>query len=585
MRIFRDLWWYFVQEKKKYMIGIIFLIFSSAVSLLPPYVVGIIVDHIREGTLTNEVMWRWIVTILLSGIGGYVFNFIWRTMIFGSAVQLGRQLRNQLYEHFTKLSPGFYEKRRTGDLMAHATNDVQAVEGTAGEGILTLIDSIVMGSMVIFTMFFFISWKLTLIALIPMPLMAWATSHYGSLLHKRFYKAQAAFSELNDKVQENVSGMRVVKAFGLEKAEKKAFRKQSADVVDKNISVARVDALFDPTITLIVGISYFLAIVFGGVFVVGESLTLGQLTSFTIYLGKLIWPMLALGFLFNIVERGRASYNRIRRLLKVKPEIVNREGALKDPPYGELSYKIASFVYPGQKTPALKNIHFSLQPGQTLGLVGKTGSGKTTIIKLLLREFDCERGGITFNGRPIHDYTLEALRQAVGYVPQDHFLFSATIAENIAFAKPDAKMANVQRVAKLAHIHEDVIAFQDGYDTIVGERGVTLSGGQKQRISIARSLLVNPEILVLDDSLSAVDANTEEAILNSLKQNRQNKTTIISAHRLSAIQHADLILVLDQGHIIERGTHEQLMQNDRWYATMYRRQQLETLVAKGGVSS
>lgn len=585
MGVFRELWWYFVQEKKKYIIGIIFLIASSIMWLLPPYVVGIVVDHIRQGTLTTAVLLEWVGIILLAGIGHYIFNFIWRTMIFGSAVKLGRQLRNRLFEHFTKMSPGFYQKRRTGDLMAHATNDVQAVEGTAGEGILTLVDSIVSGGLVIIVMFFFISWELTLIALIPMPFMAWATNHYAKLLHERFYKAQAAFSDLNDKVQENVAGMRVVKAFGQEDAEKESFRKQSADVVDKNIAVARIDALFDPTIMLIVGVSYFLAIVFGAVFVVGGSLTLGELTSFTIYLGKLIWPMLALGFLFNIVERGRASYERISKLLKVKPEIVNRDGAVDEPAHGTLTYRINTFTYPEQTTPALKNIHFSLQPGETLGLVGKTGSGKTTVLKLLLREFDCQSDDIAIGGRSIYDYTFEALRSSIGYVPQDHFLFSATIAENIAFAKPDASMADVQRAAKLAHIHEDILSFEDGYDTVVGERGVTLSGGQKQRISIARSLLVNPEILILDDSLSAVDANTEEAILESLKQNRQNKTTLISAHRLSAIQHADLILVFDQGEIVERGTHEQLMREDGWYATMYRSQQLESLVAQGGVSS
>lgn len=585
MRVFRDLWWYFVQEKKRYIVGIISLIFSSTFYLIPPFVVGVVVDHILNGTLTMDKLLMWGGVILIAGLGNYSLNFFWRTMLFGSAVRLSRQLRNRLYEHFTKMSPRFFQKRRTGDLMAHATNDVQAVEGTAGEGVLTLVDSIVMGSLVIITMFFFISWKLTLIALIPMPFMAWATSYYGTLLHKRFHKAQAAFSQLNDKVQENVSGMRVVKAFGQEDAEKESFREQSADVVDKNIAVARVDALFDPTITFIVGLSYFLAIAFGAVFVVGGSMTIGQLTSFTIYLGKLIWPMLALGFLFNIVERGRASYDRISKLLAVKPDIVNREGARDDVPQGALTFHIDTFHYPEQQVPALKNIHFTLQPGETLGLVGKTGSGKTTILKLLLREFDCQNDAIEIGGTSIYDYTFEALRSSVGYVPQDHFLFSATIAENIAFAKPDASMADVQRVAKLAHIHEDILGFEDGYDTIVGERGVTLSGGQKQRISIARSLLVNPEILILDDSLSAVDANTEEAILASLKQTRENKTTLISAHRLSAIEHADLILVFDEGEIKERGTHEQLMRQDGWYAAMYRSQQLEALVAQGGVSS
>lgn len=584
MRVFRDLWWFFVQEKKSYIIGIIFLIVASSFSLVPPYVVGVIVDHIEQKSLTVNTLLVWVGLILASGVIHYGSNFIWRSMLFGSAIKLGRQLRNQLYEHFTNMSPGFFQKRRTGDLMAHATNDVQAVEGTAGEGVLTLVDSVVMGSLVVIVMFFF-SWELTLITLMPMPLMAWATSRYGTLLHERFHKAQAAFSELNDKVQENVAGMRVVKAFGIEEAEKAKFRKQSADVVDKNMAVARIDALFDPTISFIVGISYFLAIFFGAVFVVRNTMTLGELTSFTIYLGLLIWPMLALGFLFNIVERGRASYDRISRLLKIKPDIVNREGAVDERPQGEIAFHIQTFAYPEQETPALQNVHFSLQPGETVGLVGKTGSGKTTVLKLLLREFDCENGDIAIGGRSIYDYTLDALRRSIGYVPQDHFLFSATIAENIAFANPDASQGEIERVARLAHIHEDILGFQDGYDTIVGERGVTLSGGQKQRISIARALLADPDILILDDSLSAVDAKTEEAILRSLKQTRQNKTTIIAAHRLSAVQHANLILVLDQGRIVERGTHDHLMNNEGWYASVYRSQQLEALVAKGGMTS
>lgn len=585
MRIFRDLWWFFKQEKRKYLIGAIFLVCSSTLSLLPPFIVGVIVDHIQETTLTITGLVTWSGLILAAGLGSYVFNYIWRTMIFGSAIQLGRELRNRLYAHFMKMSSHFYQKRRTGDLMAHATNDVQAVVGTAGEGVLMLIDSIAMGVLVVIAMSVFISWKLTMIALIPMPFMALAMNVYGGMLHDRFHKAQAAFSDLNDKVQENVAGMRVIKAFGEEDAEKEAFRRQSADVVDKNIAVARVDALFDPTITLVIGLSYFLAVAFGAVFVIQGAMTLGMLTSFTIYLGKLIWPMLALGFLFNIVERGRASYDRIRALLREKPDIVDKADASDQPPRGEIAFRIRRFTYPGQTVPALDNVHVTLKPGQTLGLVGKMGSGKSTLIKLLLREFDCQNGDIAIGSRSIYDVTLAALRRAIGYVPQDDFLFSATIAENIAFAKPDAAFSEIERVARLTHVHDDILRFDDGYDTVVGERGVTLSGGQKQRLSIARALLTNPDILILDDALSAVDANTEEAILRSLKQNRQNKTTIIAAHRLSAVQHAALILVFDRGRIAERGTHDELLQHAGWYASMYQRQQLEALVAKGGLSS
>lgn len=584
MKLFLDLFWYFKKEKRSYIIGILFLIASSFLSLIPPYVVGVLVDDMRSHSLTGAILAKWIGFLIAIGVIYYGTGYAWRQLIFGAAVRLSRLLRNRLYDLFTRLSPNFYHKRRIGDLMAHATNDIRAVEDAAGDGILTLIDSITMGAMVIVAMAALINPILTVIALIPMPVMAWATSRYGSMLHKRFHVAQAAFSDLNDKVQENVSGVRVIKAFGQEEAEKETFRELSSDVVKKNIAVAKIDALFDPTITLIVTVSYFLSLTFGAIFVVKGSMTIGELTSFTLYLGQLVWPMLAFGWLFNIVERGRASHDRITTLMAEVPEIVDRENALDIKPSGDISYHISDFHYDNADRSVLRHLHFSLAKGQTLGVVGKTGSGKTTLLKILLREFDCGDGDISIGGRPINELKLSRLREAIGYVPQDHFLFSATIAENIAFARPEATQEEIERAATLARIHDDIVAFTEGYKTVVGERGVTLSGGQKQRISIARALLMEPEIMILDDSLSAVDADTEEAILRSLKETRGNKTTMISAHRMSAVQHADLILVLENGEIAEQGNHETLMAIDGWYAAMYRRQQLESLVEQGGMA-
>ncbi|TCS96436.1 ABC transporter transmembrane domain-containing protein [Hazenella coriacea] len=582
MSIFKDLWWFFKLEKRSYLLGILVLFVLALLHLFTPYAVRVIVDEISNGTLTANTLMYWTGLSLLVAVLTYVCGYLWRIMLFGASKRLGRLLRNRLYDHFTKMSPQFFHKRRTGDLMAHSTNDIEAITLTAGDGVLTLADSIISGGIVVLTMAIFIDWKLTLIALIPMPFMAWATSKYGSMLHKRFHKAQEAFSMTNDKVQENISGVRVVKAFGQEEDEKKEFENLLDDVVEKNISVARIDSLFDPTIMLVVGLSYFLTVAFGSYIVLNNTITIGELTQFILYLGHLIWPMLAFGWLFNIVERGRASNDRVKALLNTPADIQDHEHALDMVPVGEITYQLPSFSYPETTVPSLQEIHVKLLPGQTLGIVGKTGSGKSTFLRLLLREFDADSDSVLMGGKPITDYRLSRLREAIGYIPQDHVLFSATIAENISLGKPEATQAEIEEVARLACIHEDILHFKEGYQTVVGERGVTLSGGQKQRISIARALLLDPEVLILDDSLSAVDAKTEHIILESLRQNRQQKTTLISAHRLSAVEQADQIIVLEEGKIIERGTHQQLMQKDGWYKGMYEKQQLESLVLEGG---
>jgi ATP-binding cassette, subfamily B, multidrug efflux pump len=582
VRVFLDLMWYFKAHKWKYLSGILVLVVISLVNLIPPQIVGMLVDHIRRHTLTPKLLLEWGVIIIAISLFLYVLRYLWRILLFGSAVRLATQLRNQLYEHFTRMSPEFYHERRIGDLMAHSTNDISAIEQTAMQGIMTFVDSIATGLAVIVTMAISIDWKLTIAALLPLPIIAWSSSYYGRLMHERFTKAQAAFSELNDRVQENISGVRVIKAFGQEEVEKENFRDLSQDVVNKNIAVARIDALFDPTISLVVGISFFLTISVGAVFVTHHDLTIGQLTTFTMYLGQLIWPMLAFGWLFNIVERGHASYDRVRALLATPAAITDRPNAVDEVPSGRIEFSIDSFHYPTQETPLLRDIILQIEPGQTLGIVGRTGSGKTTLFKLLMREFDAADGSIRIGRRIITDYRLDRLREGMAYVPQDHFLFSATIAENIAFARPGATLPEVQAAAKVAAIHDDITQFPAGYATIVGERGVTLSGGQKQRIAIARAILVNAEILILDDCLSAVDAKTEQLILEGLRANRSDRTTLIATHRLSTIEHADFIIVLDGGRIVEQGTHQELIAENGWYKDMYQRQQLESLVEQGG---
>lgn len=575
LRIFKQLAWFFKEQKKQYIFGISILFIIALLQLVPPYVIGKVVDAITNHSLTKVSLTQWMILLATVAILTYLGRYVWRLMIFGSDNLLQRTLRYRLFEHLTKMSSFFFQRYRTGDLMARATNDITAVQQVAGSGVLTLADSLLTGGTVILMMAISIDWKLTLIALLPMPLMALSTSILGKKLHSRFHEAQAAFSRLNDKTQESISGIKVTRTFGQETEDIADFSKQAKDVVSKNVSVAKVDAMFDPVISIIVTLSFVLSIGFGSKFVWDGTLTVGQVVAFVNYLFLLVWPMLAFGFLYNIIQRGSASYDRITSLFDEKADIVDLPGAYTEPPQGDIEASIKSFSYPEEKVPALSDIAFTLRKGETLGIVGRTGAGKTTLLKLLMREYDQYEGEITFGGSRLQAYQLKALHQAIGYVPQDQFLFSTSVLNNIRFGKPDASREEVKAVAKTVAVADDIEGFKAGYDTIVGERGVSLSGGQKQRLAIARALLMNPELLILDDALSAVDAKTEESILSNLKETRRNKTTIISTHRLSSVEHANLILVIDNGKVTSFGTHAELIAADGWYAAMYREQKLE----------
>jgi ATP-binding cassette subfamily B multidrug efflux pump len=444
----------------------------------------------------------------------------------------------------------------------------------AGEGVLTLVDSLVMGCAVLIVMSTQISWELTLLALVPMPIMAMVIKRNGDALHNRFKLAQAAFSGLNDRTQESLTSIRMIKAFGLEDRQSAQFAADAADTGAKNMRVARVDARFDPTIYIAIGMANLLAIGGGSWMVVHGSLTLGQLTSFMMYLGLMIWPMLALAWMFNIVERGSAAYSRIRAMLAEAP-VVNDGTQVLRPDRGTLAVNIHEFRYPHTEKPTLCDVQFSLTPGQMLGICGPTGAGKTTVLSLIQRHFDVTEGDIRFQDLSLTELQLDSWRSRLAVVNQTPFLFSDTVGSNIALGKPGATQEEIEHVARLASVHEDILRLPQGYDTEVGERGVMLSGGQKQRISIARALLLDAEILILDDALSAVDGRTEHQILHNLRQWGEGRTVIISAHRLSALTEASEIIVMQHGHIAQRGEHDQLATQSGWYRDMYRYQQLE----------
>lgn len=574
MRLFAQLGWYFRREWRRYLGAVLLLVVIAILQLVPPRIVGIVIDGVSKQHMPASTLAFWIGILLLVAVVVYLLRYVWRVLLFGASYLLAVELREKYYRQLSNQAPSFYHRHRTGDLIARATNDVDRVVFAAGEGVLTLVDSLVMGLAVLFVMSTQISWELTLLSLIPMPIMALVIKHQGAQLHSRFKSAQAAFSMLNDQAQESLTSIRMIKSFGLENHQSKRFADVAAEAGARNMHVAKVDARFNPTIFIAIGCANLLAIGGGGVMVIHGHLTLGQLTSFVMYLGLMIWPMLALAWMFNIVERGSAAYSRIRSMLSEPSTVQDGERSL---PLGRgvLSVDVERFAYSEGTNPVLHNIQFNLAPGQMLGLCGPTGAGKSALLSLIQRQFDPDQGEACFHGISLRELRLDEWRARLAVVSQTPFLFSDSVAMNIALGKPDATQEDIERVAKLASVHEDILRLPEGYQTEVGERGVMLSGGQKQRISIARALLLDAEILILDDALSAVDGRTEYQILHNLREWGENRTVIISAHRLSALTEASEILVLQQGAVAQRGLHSELSQQRGWYRDMHRFQQIE----------
>ncbi|WP_342506244.1 ABC transporter ATP-binding protein [Sporosarcina sp. FSL K6-2383] len=566
--------WFFKENRKRYTVALILLMITNVLVVIPPWLIGEAIDSIYMQTLTMKLLVGFIGAMLLIMVVGYAFNFVWQYQLFGGAYVIERQLRGRLMRHFLKMTPTFYEKNKTGDLMARSTNDLRAISETAGFGIMTLVDSTLYLMTLVLTMGFLVSWKLTLVAIIPLPILAYIMQVLGKKIHERYMTAQQVFGDLNDNVLEAVAGVRVVRAYVQERATENEFAKMTEDVFQKNMHVEKIDALFMPISKVLTGLTYMIGLGYGAYLVSIEDMTLGNLVTFNVYLGMIVWPMFAIGELINVMQRGNASLDRVTETLDYEEDVKDPEQPVTLEQPENVGFRDVVFTYPMSHSVNLDAIKLHLDRGDTLGIVGKTGSGKTTFVKQLLREYPVGEGEIVFSGVPLQSMTKNQVRDWIGYVPQEHVLFSRSVRENILFGRPDATEADIAETIRLSYFEKDLEMLPNGLETLVGEKGVALSGGQKQRISIARALVKNPEILILDDSLSAVDAKTEAKIIENIQAERSGKTTIITTHRLSAIQHANWIIVLDDGRVVEEGTHEELLDMNGWYKEQFDRQQI-----------
>ncbi len=576
---------YLWSYKWHYLLGVIVLLLVDLASLYIPQYTGEIIDGLTKGAFGFEGVKPILLKILLAGLTMMLGRFGWRFFIIGASRGIEYKMRNDLFRHLETLSARFYNSHKTGDLMAHFTNDLQAIRMAVGIAVITTFDAVVMTVMVLVKMILYVDLKLTLLAFVPLILVAVGCYYYGIEQKKRQTRRQDAFSFLSDKAQESLAGVRVLKAFVQEDADFRSFEAASINNMEKNLSVAKLQAVFGALLDLVTGLSLLLTLVFGGKMVLNGQVSIGQFVAFNSYIGMLVWPMIACGDCINTFSQAAAAFHRVAAIFREEPDIVDPETPLPEDCElhlaGDILLKDLTFTYPDGDTPVLKNIDLHVRPGEMLGVLGRTGSGKSSLADLLLRVYDCEKGMLLLDGKPIDEIPLHILHRDMAYVPQDNFLFSDTLEENIAFGleeriseHPELR-EDIQQAAKNACIHDNIMDFPEDYHTLVGERGVTLSGGQKQRSSIARALLKDSAVLILDDSLSAVDTDTEEQILENLLRLRKGKTTIVIAHRISTLQKADHVAVLTDGRLTEYGTHDELVALGGFYAHINEKQQLE----------
>ncbi|WP_436896069.1 ABC transporter ATP-binding protein [Mammaliicoccus sciuri] len=574
----KKLMWFFKDHWKRYSIAIILLLIANVVEVLPPWIVGQTIDKISDRSLTEQIYYQLVIIFIIVLILSYIVNYIWRTLIFSGSQILEALMRRKLMQKFLSMSPTFFEKNRTGDLMAKSTNDLNQIRNTAGIGILTLIDSTTFMGTIILTMGITVSWKLTLCALIPLPLLAILEIELGKRIHKRYLISQKSFGDMNDSVLESIEGVRVTRAYVQEDKLNKDFKNMTESVVEKFMNVEKMDAFFQPITIIITAMSQVIGIGYGAFLVNSGEMTIGGLISFTVYLNMLVWPMFSVGILINIMQRGNASIDRVEETLNEAETVIDVEN--KGIPSHDLGMNSVVFKYPSSESINLNNINIILGKGETLGIVGATGSGKTTLIKQILKEYPTGDGEIVLGDTNINQISKSDLRSLIGYVSQENILFSRSIRDNIRFGKTDATDNEIEEAIKLAYFEKDIERLPQGLETLVGEKGIAISGGQKQRIAIARALIMDPKILILDDALSAVDAKTEKKIIQNIQKYRQGKTTIIATHRLSGVKHANQIVVMDHGEITESGTHDQLLQMNGWYKSQFERQRLKEVYSK-----
>lgn len=575
MRNLRVLLKYFAKYRRAVFAGLACLLVVDGLQLIIPRIVKRAVDDLTTAGGPPPDLVRYGLVILGIAVVIAFLRFFWRYFIIGTSRHIEEDVRNSIFRHLQRLSARYFAKTKTGDLMAHAINDLNAVRMACGIGIVAMTDAIILGVATIVFMLV-LNVRLTLLALLPMPAIALFTLRAGKLLHHRFEKVQETFSTLTEAVRESISGIRVVKAYAQEEHELGKLADVGRDYVRKNIELIRIWGAFFPFIMFLSSMSIVIVIYFGGRQVMLGSITTGDLVAFTSYLAILTWPMMAMGWVVNIMQRGAASMGRIEKILRTEPEIADREGAVTlDGVRGEIEFRGVTVRYEPELPRALVDASFTVREGETLGVIGRTGSGKTTICNLLLRVYEATEGEVLLDGHDVRDLTLSSLRSAFGYVPQDTFLFSDTIRENVRFAAPSSTDDEVRGALAAAGMLDEVEAFPKGLDTLVGERGVTLSGGQKQRLAIARALLGDPPVVILDDALSSVDTATEEKIQEKLARVLAGRTSIIVSHRISSLRHADRIIVLEDGRIIERGTHEELVALRGLYSDIYEQQLLE----------